>query len=128
MSSSSGSYVSEFCLVRESHGSSEVQRIEVAIRAVLHWSGSGSVGCPCECERDFTIKDLTAAGYKRWTRLITRRAGSPRAASDYKSGDRKKLVAGGYLVVLNIGDQESDLTGESALKNFKLPDPFYLVQ
>jgi hypothetical protein len=81
-----------------------------------------------ECEREFTIKDLTAAGYKGWTGLIMNRADSPHATSDYKSGERKKLVGEGYLIIVNIGDQESDLIGEPAQRNFKLPDPFYLVQ
>ncbi len=79
-----------------------------------------------EAEREFTIKDLENAGYKDWTGLIMRRPG-PRLAAEFKSAERKKLHEAGYLIVINIGDQASDLAGEPALKSFKIPNPFYYI-
>lgn len=81
-----------------------------------------------EGEREWTVKDLEAAGYKGWTRLIMRQPDSPKLAADFKSAERKKLKASGFTIVENIGDQESDLAGEPSLRNFKLPNPFYLVR
>jgi len=78
-------------------------------------------------ERDVTVKDLEAAGYEDWTKLILRNGLSPALADDYKAGERKRLEEDGYKIVVNIGDQCSDLTGGHALKAFKLPDPFYYI-
>jgi hypothetical protein len=41
--------------------------------------------------------------------------------------ERQALEKGGYLIVLNIGDQWSDLMGGYSLKTFKLPNPFYYI-
>jgi acid phosphatase len=81
-----------------------------------------------EAEREVTVKDLEAAGYKDWTSLIMRKNDSPRFAVDFKSAERKTLKQAGYIVVVNIGDQDSDLAGEPALGSFKLPNPFYYLR
>lgn len=81
-----------------------------------------------ESDRDMTVKDLESAGYKGWTGLIMRKPDSPKLAANFKSAERKKLREAGYALVLNMGDQESDLAGEPALKSFKLPNPFYYVR
>lgn len=78
-------------------------------------------------ERDVTAKDLEAAGYRDWTKLIVRNRFSPALADDYKAGERKKLERDGYKIVVNIGDPCSDLAGGHALKTFKLPNPFYYI-
>lgn len=78
-------------------------------------------------ERDVTVKDLEAAGYEDWTKLILRNGLSPTLADDYKAGERKRLEEDGYSIVVNIGDQCSDLAGGHALKTFKLPNPFYNI-
>jgi HAD superfamily, subfamily IIIB (Acid phosphatase) len=41
---------------------------------------------------------------------------------------RRKLTAEGYIIIANIGDQDSDLTGGYAERIFKLPNPFYLTK
>ena len=47
---------------------------------------------------------------------------------EFKSGERKKLVDAGYVIVGNIGDQWTDLLGEpEGDRTFKLPDPMYYV-
>jgi predicted secreted acid phosphatase len=45
----------------------------------------------------------------------------------YKSGARKALVKAGATIVLNIGDQQSDLAGGSAQKTVKIPNPIYVI-
>ena len=43
---------------------------------------------------------------------------SPCAQADHRTG---------LLIVVNMGDQDSDLAGGYAERTFKLPDPFYYV-
>ncbi|HWI72722.1 MAG TPA: HAD family acid phosphatase [Baekduia sp.] len=43
----------------------------------------------------------------------------------YKSGARKAMVKKGATIVLNVGDQQSDLAGGAARKTLKLPNPIY---
>jgi hypothetical protein len=40
---------------------------------------------------------------------------------------RDELQKEGKLIILNIGDQHSDLIGGNAKKSIKLPNPFYLI-
>ena len=50
------------------------------------------------------------------------------SVAQYKSGDRAKIVAKGYRIVLNVGDQMSDLVLDpQADHSVKLPNPFYLI-
>jgi acid phosphatase len=81
-----------------------------------------------EQEREATAHNLQTAGYKDWDGLILRDGEYTKApASTYKIAMRKKLVSEGYDIVLNIGDQESDLRGGYADKTFKLPNPYYNI-
>lgn len=81
-----------------------------------------------EDARAATIKNLQAAGYTNWNGLILK---SPnyhkKSASVYKTEARKALAAQGYDIVLNIGDQNSDLVGGYADKTLKLPNPYYFI-
>jgi hypothetical protein len=46
----------------------------------------------------------------------------------YKSGKRKAIEDLGYVIVGNIGDQWSDLSGTSiGSRVFKLPNPMYYI-
>ena len=45
--------------------------------------------------------------------------------TEYKSAARAKIEQQGYRIILNVGDQESDLAGGHATRAFKLPNPFY---
>ena len=46
----------------------------------------------------------------------------------YKTSMRKKITRMGYEIVLNIGDQKSDLDGGYADKTYRLPNPFYNIK
>ncbi len=55
----------------------------------------------------------------------------PQAAgnvSAFKTDVRRKLTQEGYVIVINIGDQYSDLAGGYAERIYKLPNPFYIVK
>ncbi len=77
---------------------------------------------------DTTRHDLEEAGYWGWTGLFLK----PSTYRDpsivpFKSGVRRMLTENGYDVILNLGDQNSDLDGGYARHRFKLPNPFYYI-
>jgi acid phosphatase len=80
-------------------------------------------------QREATARNLDAAGYKGWKRLSLRIGEQKNMkTADYKSEERKKIVDAGYRVVLNVGDQWSDLNGSSRAEvSVKLPNPFYYL-
>jgi acid phosphatase len=83
-----------------------------------------------ESQRAATESNLRLQGFKHWQRLIMR---SPEAkgttALVYKSAERAKIVAEGYRIVLNVGDQWSDLRGKpEAEYSVKYPDPYYFIE
>jgi acid phosphatase len=78
--------------------------------------------------REATERNLRAAGYDGWSGLMMEPPGlHTRSAADFKTPVRKKIVDQGYTIVVNMGDQESDLKGGYAERTFKLPDPFYYI-
>ena len=74
-----------------------------------------------------TERNLRQVGYETWTRIIYKPADFAEATRAFKIDARRKLAAEGYLIILNIGDQHSDLVGGYAERTFKLPNPFYIV-
>lgn len=82
-----------------------------------------------ESVRAATELNLRRAGYKDWTQLIMRPAGSKTpSATDYKAPQRAHIEAQGYDIILNIGDQPSDLAGGYAERTFLMPNPFYRIR
>ncbi len=75
-----------------------------------------------------TDKNLTAVGCDDYVALIMRPNDDHRTAAAFKTGVRQRLAAEGHVIIANVGDQESDLSGGFAERTFKLPDPFYLVK
>ena len=81
-----------------------------------------------ESEREVTAQNLKAVGYDNWDGLTLRDGEYTKSpAGTYKTAIRKQLVGEGYDIVLNIGDQKSDLTGGYADKTYKLPNPYYFI-
>lgn len=81
-----------------------------------------------ESERAATERDLTAQGYA-WKQL-TLRPDSTRSetTTEYKSGARAQVEAQGYKIILNVGDQWSDLNGTPKAEfSVKYPNPYYLI-
>jgi acid phosphatase len=82
-----------------------------------------------ESQRDATTDNLESAGYDRWAGLRLRGPHpKQQSTTEYKSGERGKIVDAGYRIILNVGDQLSDLNGNpQAERSVKLPNPFYYI-
>lgn len=78
-------------------------------------------------QREATIKNLTDVGYSGWADLVMQPDGNKKPAREFKSLDRQRIEEKGYHIVLNIGDQASDLAGCCEERVFKLPNPFYMI-
>jgi len=80
-------------------------------------------------QREATAKNLELAGYKGWKGLSLRTGPQKQMGTvAYKGEERKKIVDAGYRIVLNMGDQWSDLNGEARGEtSVKLPNPFYYL-
>lgn len=76
--------------------------------------------------RDRTEENLTGAGYSGWEELVLKPSDAA-GTRDYKSGARAAIEDDGYRIVLNVGDQDSDLKGGYSDKAYKLPNPFYFI-
>ena len=63
-----------------------------------------------------------------WTAVIINPEGAHFASAvDFKAPERSKIAERGYTILINMGDQESDLAGGSAERTFKLPNPVYFI-
>lgn len=82
-----------------------------------------------ESQRDVTERNLAEQGYANWQKLILRPdSASAETTTGYKSSARAQIAAEGNEIVLNVGDQWSDLRGmPTAEYSVKYPDPFYLI-
>jgi acid phosphatase len=83
-----------------------------------------------EAQRASTTANLRAAGYDGWQDkdlIMKPNDLRPPSAAYFKTEARKRIVDQGYIIVLSIGDQDSDLTGGYAERTFKLPNPFYYL-
>jgi acid phosphatase len=82
-----------------------------------------------ETERTVTERNLRAQGFDGWRRMDLRPSPHGRGSVGlYKSAMRKRIVEDGYTLVLNVGDQWSDLRGAPEAEfNVKYPDPFYYL-
>jgi predicted secreted acid phosphatase len=82
-------------------------------------------------QRELTISNLREVGYDGWADLIMQPNPVPNEARTparvFKPRNRQTIEKRGYRIILNIGDQASDLAGCCAERVFKLPNPFYLV-
>lgn len=80
-----------------------------------------------EKERQATERNLRREGYDGWTELIMKADGDHTLTGAYKARHRKQLTEQGYNIVVNLGDQASDLEGGYSEAVFKLPNPMYYV-
>ncbi|MGH2992263.1 MAG: HAD family acid phosphatase [Solirubrobacterales bacterium] len=46
---------------------------------------------------------------------------------EFKSGERERIEDEGFTILVNVGDQDSDLNGGHAKRAFKLPNPMYFI-
>jgi len=82
-----------------------------------------------EMQREATARNLRAQGFDGWEKLILRQPEEAKlTALKYKSAERAALERQGYRIVLNVGDQWSDLRGEPEAEfSVKYPDPYYFI-
>lgn len=84
-----------------------------------------------ESTRSYTERNLRSAGYKTWQKVVLEPTGSQMSSGEYKTAARKNLRAKGWSLVLNVGDQSSDLNAADGRPDvacsFKLPNPYYAI-
>lgn len=79
-------------------------------------------------DRAVTIGNLLKVGYPQPDGLLLRPTGDhARSVIPFKSHAREEIASEGYTVLLSMGDQWSDLRGGYAQRDFKLPNPMYLI-
>jgi acid phosphatase len=81
-------------------------------------------------QRPSTETNLRLRGFSTWQQLIMRNPEQGKmTALAYKSAERAKIVAAGYRIILNVGDQWSDLRGNPLAEySVKYPDPYYFIK
>jgi hypothetical protein len=77
--------------------------------------------------RDATERNLRQEGYRPAGVILLPEGKTFESAADFKAPERRKLAEQGYTIIVNMGDQESDLRGGYAEKTFKLPNPVYFL-
>ncbi len=78
--------------------------------------------------REATQKNLREAGYKTWDGVFFKPNDYHEASIvPFKTGERRKITEKGYHILVNIGDQESDLEGGFAERGYKIPNPAYYI-
>lgn len=78
--------------------------------------------------REITETNLKNVGYYHWDGLIMRPENDTKSSVvPFKSKARKEIEEQGYKIVINVGDQLSDLVGGQSEKTFKVPNPFYYI-
>ena len=99
----------------------EAQRLGVSVFFLTGRSDS---------QRAATETNLRLRGFSTWRQLIMRSPEQGKTtALAFKSAERARIVAAGYRIILNIGDQWSDLRGNpQAEYSVKYPDPFYFIK
>ena len=80
-----------------------------------------------ENTRSLTEKNLKNKGFDGYEAIINKQEymRGKMTATEFKTAERKKLEERGYKILLNIGDQDSDLDGGYAEYTVKLPNPMY---
>jgi hypothetical protein len=72
-----------------------------------------------------TETNLKSVGFDRGFSLIMEPVGEQ--TIPFKSGARAAIERDGFEILINVGDQDSDLAGGHARRAFKLPNPFYFI-
>jgi acid phosphatase len=82
-----------------------------------------------ESQRDATERNLRAVGFDNWQELAMRPvAHGSETIGAFKALVRGQIVAQGYTLILNVGDQWSDMKGQPEAEfSVKYPDPYYFI-
>lgn len=112
--------------------------LEFYQQAVSHGVAVFFITSRSESQRVATERNLRAVGFTNWARLLMKpEAVQYSSAACFKARERCKLVQQGWHIVVNVGDQPSDLSGQCpspfeeigvcADNSVLLPNPFYRV-
>ena len=72
--------------------------------------------------------NLRQAGFDTWQAVILKPdAMHVASAAEYKTPQRQAIEDAGYTIILNVGDQPSDLTGGYAERDILLPNTMYRI-
>jgi predicted secreted acid phosphatase len=77
--------------------------------------------------REPTDRNLRQEGYQPAGLILEPEGATFKSVVDFKAPERRKIIDQGYTIILNMGDQDSDLLGGYAEKTFKLPNPVYFL-
>jgi acid phosphatase len=82
-----------------------------------------------EAQRGATERNLRAQGFDHWQELVMRPADhGSQSIGEFKQVARSQMIAKGYTLALNVGDQWSDLKGKPEAEfSVKYPDPYYFI-
>lgn len=81
---------------------------------------------PLDDLEPYVVTNLKAVGYTQWTELILPKAeNAAMSCKEFKTHMRQQIEAKGYKILLNIGDQDSDIEGGYAECAVKLPNLLY---
>lgn len=72
-----------------------------------------------------TVQNLKQAGYTKWDNLILKPLDSKQTDQEFKIATRRYIASQDYDIIMNVGDQDSDLKGGYAEIKVKIPNPFY---
>ena len=72
-----------------------------------------------------TANNLRKAGFDKWQEIMLKPIDNDESIQEFKTKATRLIVAKGYDVLLNIGDQNMDLQGGFAEVKIKIPNPFY---
>ncbi|MEP0860264.1 MAG: hypothetical protein HRF52_02365 [Ignavibacterium sp.] len=79
-------------------------------------------------EYDATYKNLIEQGYNGFDTLIVRSKQERKlGAAEFKSQKRKELTEKGYVIIINVGDQWTDLDGPYSGIKVKIPNYLYKI-
>ena len=98
----------------------EAQRLGVSVLFITGRS---------EAQRTATERNLGAQGFDSWQELVMRPGDhGAQTIGEFKQAARGQMVAKGFTLVLNVGDQWSDLKGKPEAEfSVKYPDPYYFI-
>lgn len=77
--------------------------------------------------RDVTVRNLDMVGINKYTYLFTCPNDYIEDIYKYKESCRKKITDDGLNIILNIGDQVSDIKGNYVGQSFLIFNPFYIT-
>ncbi len=73
-----------------------------------------------------TLFNLEKYGINKWEQVFFRDNLSWPIPKLFKKATRQGIISSGFDIIVNIGDQPTDLEGGFAQNHLKIPNPFYL--